>query len=145
MEELQKLKGMETKTIGEYRGFKMFISFDSFTKLMKITLKNKYSYTSDLGTDSFGNITRINNLLDNIEKRIPEERDKLDNLEKQFEIAKVEVTKEFPQEEELKSKQAKLAEVNAELNIKDDENEIIDDSPEEEKHDKERNYDPSRS
>ena len=112
---------------------------------MKITLKNKYSYTADLGTDSFGNITRINNLLDNIEKRIPEERDKLDNLEKQFEIAKVEVTKEFPQEEELKSKQAKLAEVNAELNIKDDENEIIDDSPEEEKHDKERNYDPSRS
>ena len=145
LEELQKLKGMETKTIGEYRGFKMSISFDSFTKLMKITLKNKYSYTADLGTDSFGNITRINNLLDNIEKRIPEERDKLDNLEKQFEIAKVEVTKEFPQEEELKSKQAKLAEVNAELNIKDDENEIIDDSPEEEKHDKERNYDPSRS
>ena len=99
---------------------------------MKATLRNKYSYTTELGTDAYGNITRLNNLLDNIEKRIPEERDKLDNLQKQLDTAKVEVLKEFSQENELKEKQERLRILNAELNIKEDENEIIDDSPEQE-------------
>ncbi len=130
--ELQNLKGMEEKAIGEYRGFEISISFDSFSRNMKATLRNKYSYTTELGTDAFGNITRLNNLLENIEKRIPEERDKLDNIKNQFETAKVEVLKEFPQESELKSKQERLTILNAELNIKEDENEIIDDAPEQE-------------
>ena len=130
--ELQNLKGMEETTIGEYRGFSLSISFDSFSKNMKATLRNKYSYTTELGTDAYGNITRLNNLLDNIEKRIPEERDKLDNLQKQLDTAKVEVLKEFSQENELKEKQERLRILNAELNIKEDENEIIDDSPEQE-------------
>ena len=130
--ELQNLKGMEETTIGEYRGFSLSISFDSFSKNMKATLRNKYSYTTELGTDAYGNITRLNNLLDNIEKRIPEERDKLDNLQKQLDTAKLEVLKEFSQENELKEKQERLRILNAELNIKEDENEIIDDSPEQE-------------
>ena len=127
MAELQSLKGMEEITIGTYRGFDLSVSFDSFTKNMRATLRNKYSYTTDLGTDGYGNITRINNLLDNIEKRIPEERDKLDNIQKQLETAKVEVQKEFPQEQVLKDKLERLNQLNAELNIKTDENEIIDD------------------
>lgn len=105
MAELQNLKGMEEITIGTYRGFDLSISFDSFTKNMRATLRNKYSYTTDLGTDGYGNITRINNLLDNIEKRIPEERDKLDNIQNQLETAKLEVQKEFSQEQDLKDKQ----------------------------------------
>jgi len=128
--ECQNIRDMESKYIGEYRGFKMELSYDSFVKSMRITLRNKYTYRTELGTDAFGNITRINNLLDNIEKQIPLERDKLDNLNKQFETAKVEVTKEFPQEQELKEKQDRLNQVNAELNIKDDENEIIGDDEE---------------
>ena len=127
MAELQNLKGMEEITIGTYRGFDLSISFDSFTKNMRATLRNKYSYTTDLGTDGYGNITRINNLLDNIEKRIPEERDKLDNIQNQLETAKLEVQKEFSQEQDLKDKQKRLSELNAELNIKEDENEVIDD------------------
>ena len=128
--ECQNIRDMESKYIGEYRGFKMELSYDSFVKSMRITLRNKYTYRTELGTDAFGNITRINNLLDNIEKQIPLERDKLDNLNKQFETAKIEVTKEFPQEQELKEKQDRLNQVNAELNIKDDENEIIGDEEE---------------
>ena len=128
--ECQNIRDMESKYIGEYRGFKMELSYDSFVKSMRITLKNKYTYRTELGTDAFGNITRINNLLENIEKQIPLERDKLDNLNKQFETAKIEVTKEFPQEQELKEKQDRLNQINAELNIKDDENEIIGDDEE---------------
>lgn len=129
---LQDLKGMEVRDIGEYRGFNMSVSFDSITRNVRITLKNRYSYSTDLGLDGFGNITRINNLLDNIEKQIPEERNKLDTLNQQMETAKVEVQREFPQEQELKEKQEKLNKLNAELNIKTDENEIIDDFEEKE-------------
>ncbi len=95
---LQDLKGMEVRDIGEYRGFNMSVSFDSVSRNIRITLKNRYSYSTDLGLDAYGNITRINNLLDNIESKIPDER--------------------------------------AELNIKIDENEIIDDFDDEKENDK---------
>ena len=124
---IQDLKGVEVRDVGEYRGFNMSVSFDSVSRNVRVTLKNRYSYSTDLGLDAYGNITRINNLLDNIEARIPEERNKLDTLNAQMETAKLEVQKEFPQEQELKEKTEKLNKLNAELNIKIDENEIIDD------------------
>lgn len=133
---LQDLKGMEVRDIGEYRGFNMSVSFDSVSRNIRVTLKNRYSYSTDLGLDAYGNITRINNLLDNIKAKIPDERNKLDTLNQQMETAKVEVQKEFPQEQELKEKMDKLNQLNAELNIKIDENEIIDDFDDEKENDK---------
>ena len=127
LECLQSLKSMEVKEIGEYRGFKMEISFDSFFKNIKLKLKNKFSYSIDLGTDANGNITRINNCLENIAKDIPIERERLDNVKFQLENAKKESQKEFPQEQELKEKQKKLDEINTELKINDDNHEILDD------------------
>ena len=127
----QLLKSMEVKEIGEYRGFKMEISFDSITRNIKLKLKNKFSYTIDLGVDSNGNITRINNCLENIAKDIPLEREKLDNTKLQLENAKIESQKEFPQEQELKDKQRKLDSINAELKINDDDHEILGDEQEE--------------
>lgn len=127
----QLLKSMEVKEIGEYRGFKMEISFDSITRNIKLKLKNKFSYTIDLGVDANGNITRINNCLENISRDIPLEREKLDNTKLQLENAKVESQKEFPQEQELKEKQRKLDEINAELKINDDDHEILGDEQEE--------------
>ena len=127
----QVLKSMEVKEIGEYRGFKMEISFDSINRNIKLKLKNKFSYTIDLGVDSNGNITRINNCLENIEKDIPLEREKLDNTKLQLENAKVESQKEFPQEQELQDKQKKLNEINAELKISDDDHELLGDETEE--------------
>lgn len=127
----QLLKSMEVKEIGEYRGFKMEINFDSITRNIKLKLKNKFSYTIDLGVDANGNITRINNCLENIEKDIPLEREKLDNTKLQLENAKVESQKEFPQEQELKEKQRKLDSINAELKINDDDHEILGDEQEE--------------
>lgn len=131
LESIQLLKSMEVKEIGEYRGFKMEISFDSITRNIKLKLKNKFSYTIDLGVDGNGNITRINNCLENIEKDIPLEREKLDNTKLQLENAKVESQKEFPQEQELKEKQRKLDEINAELKINDNDHELLGDEQEE--------------
>ena len=136
----QLLKSMEVREIGEYRGFKMEISFDSITRNIKLKLKNKFSYTIDLGVDSNGNITRINNCLENISRDIPLERERLDNTKLQLENAKVESQKEFPQEKELKEKQRKLDSINAELKINDDDHEILGDEQEEKADkDKDRN------
>ena len=145
LEQIQILKSMEVKKIGEYRGFKMEICFDSFNQEINLKLKNKYSYTIDLGVDALGNITRINNCLENIEKDIPLERDRLDNTKLQLENAKIESEKEFPQEQELKEKQKQLDEINAELNIKDNDHEMFDNETEEKPDkDKDKNS-PERS
>ena len=123
LESIQDLKSMETREIGEYRGFTMEMSFDSITRNIRLKLKNKFSYSIDLGTDINGNITRINNCLDNIAKDIPHERDLLDNTFFQLENAKQESQKEFPKEQELQEKLRKLEEINAELKINENENE----------------------
>ena len=131
LECVQGLKSMEVKEIGEYRGFKMEISFDSFSKNIKLKLKNKFSYSLDLGTDISGNITRINNCLENIARDIPHEREKLDNTNFQLENAKNEIQKEFPQEQLLNEKLKKLDEINAELKINDNAHEMLGDEQEE--------------
>lgn len=131
LECVQNLKSMEEKDIGEYRGFNMTVSFDSFSKNIKLKLKNKFSYSIDLGTDINGNITRINNCLENIAKDIPTEREKLDNTMFQLENAKQEIQKEFPKEQELKEKLQKLDKINAELKINDNDHEMLGDEQEE--------------
>ena len=131
LECVQNLKSMEEKDIGEYRGFNITVSFDSFSKNIKLKLKNKFSYSIDLGTDINGNITRINNCLENIAKDIPTEREKLDNTMFQLENAKQEIQKEFPKEQELKEKLQKLDKINAELKINDNDHEMLGDEQEE--------------
>lgn len=130
LQSINDLKSMETREIGEYRGFKMEISFDSITRNIKLKLKNKFSYSIDLGTDINGNITRINNCLENVAKDIPHERDLLDNTYFQLENAKQEVQKEFPKEQELQEKLRKLEEINAELKINEDDHEMLGDEKE---------------
>jgi len=132
------LKSMAEKEIGEYRGFKLYLSFDPCNDNFQLTLKNKYSYTVDLGTDVFGNITRINNCLESIEKDIPGVRDELDNLKHQLENAKIEVQKEFPQEQELQDKEKRLEELNIELKLNEKDKELLGDE-QEEKEDKSPN------
>lgn len=138
LETMQNIKSMESKEIGEYRGFKMNLSFDSLTRNFRLTLKNKFQYSIDLGTDAYGNITRINNCLDGIEKQIPTEREKLDDMIQQFENAKVEAQKEFPQESELQEKSKRLDELNIELNMNEKVDEIIDDADVEIEKDKQK-------
>ena len=112
--------------IGQYRGFDMELSFDTFSREYKITLIHQLRHTVTLGTDIFGNIQRLDNTLGAFEERMAACVEQLENTRVQLENAKAEVQKPFPQEEELKTKSARLNELNAMLNLDKRENEIVD-------------------
>jgi len=117
--------------IGEYRGFQTELSFDTFEKEYKVKLKGELGYSVSLGTDTFGNITRLDNALEGLPKRLEINEQELENVKTQFETAKVDVEKPFNQEEELKTKTARLNELNALLNVDKRENEIVGGEPDE--------------
>ena len=112
-------KGNEAMMIGEYREFKMELSFDSFKQEYELTLKGKMSHRFSLGTDARGNITRMDNALAGISNRLEKAKTQLDNLYHQEEAARLEVGKPFPQEAELNQKSARLEELDAALNMDD--------------------------
>ena len=117
--------------LGEYRGFQTELSFDTFSKEYVIKLKGELGYFVSLGTDTFGNITRLDNALEGLAKRLETNEQELENVRKQFETAKVDVEKPFVQEEELKVKTERLNELNALLNVDKRENEIVGGEPDE--------------
>ena len=112
--------------IGQYRGFDMELSFDTFSREYKITLIHQLRHTVTLGTDIFGNIQRLDNTLGAFEERMAACAEQLENTRVQLENAKAEVQTPFPQEEELAAKTARLNELNALLNLDKKENEIVD-------------------
>ena len=103
--------------IGEYLGFKMNVTFDSFYQKFTVNLKGALSHNVEIGTDVFGNLTRIGNALDAMEKELQKEKEALNNTQKQLENAKEEVKKPFAQELELNEKLDRLSELNALLNM----------------------------
>ena len=115
--------------LGEYRGFPMELYFEA--REYKVRLKGELGYPVTLGTDTFGNITRLDNALEGLPKRLEMNEMELDNIKKQFETAKVDVERPFPQEEELKAKTDRLNELNALLNVDKRENEIVGGEPDE--------------
>ena len=104
-------------TIGEYAGFKMAVSFDSLNHKFVMNLKGQLSHNLEVGVDPFGNITRINHALESMPKELDNAKVKLENVERQLETAKAEVTKPFAQENELKEKLDRLSALNALLNM----------------------------
>ena len=104
-------------TIGEYAGFKMAVSFDSLNHKFVMNLKGQLSHNLEVGADPFGNITRINHALEAMPKELDNAKVKLENVERQLETAKAEVTKPFAQEAELKEKLDRLSALNALLNM----------------------------
>ena len=103
--------------IGEYAGMKMKVTFDSFNRKFVMSLKGELSHNFELGSDAFGNITRLHNVLDGMAGKLLEAETKLNNVTHQLETAKIEVQKPFPAEEELKEKMERLAELDALLNM----------------------------
>ena len=97
----------------------MSLTLEDFGRDYVLTLKGQMSHRVELGKDARGNLTRIDNVLNGMETRRQNVQDKLDSLYSQMETAKAELGKPFPQEEELRTKSARLAELNAELNIDD--------------------------
>ena len=103
--------------IGEYAGMRMKVTFDSFNRKFVMSLKGELSHNFELGSDAFGNITRLHNVLDGMAGELSEAETKLNNVTHQLETAKLEVQKPFPAEEELKEKMERLAELDALLNM----------------------------
>ena len=104
-------------TIGEFQGFKMSVSFDSFFSKFTISLKGSLSHEVEIGADPLGNLQRLSNALEGMTGKMADVEQKLSNVEHQLETAKVEVTKPFAQEQELAEKLERLAELNALLNM----------------------------
>jgi len=104
-------KSEEVK-IGEYRNFDLFVYYDSFSNQYKFNLKGEENHYGEFGTDGIGNITRMDNVLDKIPERLEQTIGKLRDTESQLETAKLEIGKKFPQDELLKEKTLRLAEVN---------------------------------
>ena len=113
----QEMPNAEMMLLGTYRGFELNIRFDSFKNEHQAVLRAELSYPVSLGDDARGNITRLDNAIDNFADRIADAENALQNLEQQKQAAEVEVAKPFAQEEELAEKSARLAELNALLNI----------------------------
>ena len=127
------LPNAEEKVIGSYRGFELSLRFDTYRSEYQAILKGQRRYPVPLGTDPLGNIIRLDNSLNNFPERINSAENELATLHQQQAAAQIEVEKPFPQEEELAEKSARLAELNAQLDVdeKNHEPEQDEEEPEE--------------
>ena len=126
------LPNAEEKVIGSYRGFELSLRFDTFRSEYQALLKGQRKYTVPLGTDPLGNIIRLDNSLNNFPERITAAENELATLHQQQAAAQIEVEKPFPQEDELAEKSARLAELNAQLDVDEKSHEPEQDEEEQE-------------
>ncbi len=113
----KEVKGADPVPVGSYRGFTMSVSFDAFRQEYMLLLKGQMTHRATLGTAPRGNLTRIDNALSQMPQRLEAVKNQLDNLYQQQAAAKAEVGKPFPQEQELRDKSARLAELDVLLNM----------------------------
>ena len=122
----KEIKGINASAdVGEYLGFKLNVTFDSFNNKFVMNVKGAMSHPMEVGTDPLGNITRINNALEAMSAQLEEAQTKLSNVEHQLETAKAEVNKPFAQEAELSEKLDRLTALNALLNMDEKGNDAI--------------------
>ena len=112
-------QSLEPVPLGNYRGFKMELAFDSFQKEYQVLLKGEMTHRVPIGTSAAGNIQRLDNALAGIPAKLEKAEQQLDSLRSQQEAAQAELGKPFPQEAELTEKSARLAELDALLNMDD--------------------------
>ena len=130
LEACKAMTSPEAKEIGTYRGFTLLLSYDVLSKVFRMTLRGELSHTVELGSDIYGNIQRMENLFEALPVRLSACEKALVTLKEQMENAKAEVEKPFAQEQELSEKTARLAELDALLNIDKRENDVLDAEPE---------------
>jgi hypothetical protein len=117
IEACKTLKSKDSISIGEYKGFDMVLSYDNFDKSFHLELKREMTYRTTLGSDPHGNITRVNNALDNLPKMLEGNKSQLEGLQSQLETAKSELGTPFPHEADLSAKITRLTELNVLLNV----------------------------
>lgn len=126
-----KMTGSDAVLLGQYRGFSMVLAYDGMSNEYRITLKGTLSHTVTLGADVFGNITRLDNVLENLAGNLDGERAKLEEAKVQLENARTELATPFAREEELAEKTARLKELNILLNMDEKDKTLIDEAPDE--------------
>ena len=126
-----KMTGSDVVFLGQYRGFSLTLSYDGMSSEYRMTLKGTLSHTVALGADVFGNITRIDNLLDSLAARLETTRQELAEAQAQLENARGELDQPFAREAELAEKSARLKELNILLNMDQKDKTLLDDAPEE--------------
>ena len=134
----RRMESGKTMEIGTYRGFSMELSFESFSREFRLGLKGEMTHWVSLGSDARGNITRLDHSLKNIEQKIESAKQEVEHLQQQQESSRNELKKPFPQEQELAVKSARLAELNALLDMENQR------KRKEVKHQKERKKDLER-
>ena len=126
------LPNTEEQLVGSFRGFELSLRFDTFHKEHQALLKGTLKYPVSLGSDPYGNIVRLDNALNAFADRITAAENELDTLQQQQAAAQIEVEKPFPQEDELAQKSARLAELNAQLDVDEKHHEPEQDEEEQE-------------
>ena len=126
-----RMTGVDAVPLGQYRGFSMVLAYDGMSNEYWITLKGALSHTVTLGADVFGNITRMDNALENLSKSLEGERAKLDEARTQLKNARTELAAPFAREEELAEKTTRLKELNIVLRIEEKDKTLLDDTPDE--------------
>ena len=122
----KEIKGINASAdVGDYLGFKLNVTFDSFNNKFVMNVKGAMSHPMEVGTDPLGNITRINNALEAMPAQLEETQTKLSTVEHQLETAKAEVNKPFAQEAERSEKLDRLTALNALLNMDEKGNDAI--------------------
>lgn len=120
------MKNPDPIPLGKYRGFDMTLRFSTLCKEYQVSLQGARLHEVSLGTDIFGNILRMDNLLNSMEGKVTSRKEELENARTQLANARIDVERPFPQEEELKTKTKRLDELNILLNLDKHENEIVD-------------------
>jgi len=130
-QEALKCTSVKPKELGEYRGFKMEIKYEPIFKQFRLYLTNNMVHSVELGNSPSGNITRIDNKLDDFNFHLERNIEELEEVKVQLEKAKEEVKKPFAQEQEYKEKTERLNELNRLLNLNEKDHDVIDDTPDE--------------
>ena len=126
-----RMTGSDAVLLGQYRGFSMVLAYDGRRNEYRITLKGTLSHTVTLGADVFGNITRLDNALENLAGSLQAEQNSLEETKAQLENARTELAAPFAREEELAEKAARLKELNILLNMDEKDKTLLDDTPDE--------------
>ena len=126
-----RMTGSDAVLLGHYRGFSMVLAYDGRSNEYRITLKGTLSHTVMLGADVFGNITRLDNALENLAGSLQAEQNSLEETKAQLENARTELATPFAREEELAEKTARLKELNILLNMDEKDKTLMDDGPDE--------------
>ena len=126
-----RMTGSDAVLLGQYRGFSMVLAYDGRSNEYRITLKGTLSHTVTLGADVFGNITRLDNALENLAGSLEAEQNRLVETRGQLENARAELQTPFAREAELAEKTKRLKELNILLNMDEKDKTLMDDGPDE--------------